>query len=146
MASARSGQTRKAPQPLAAGERPAALWVSIAVCAALAVAIVIGAITISDLSRHGGSLPGAIFLAAVFAALAHGMYRVRYWAVLAFESLLAFQMLVTSLALVVASTIVAALGCAASIALAGTLFWKLVAVMGRVQASDAAQRGPDEAQ
>jgi hypothetical protein len=136
VASARSGGTREAPRPLAAGERPATLWVSIAVCVALAVAIVIGALTINDLSRHGGSLPGAIFLAGVFATLAQGMYRVRYWAVLAFEALLAFQILVTALALVVASTIVAALACAASIALAGILFWKLVAVMGRVQASD----------
>lgn len=136
MASARSDRTRSAPRPLAPGERPAALWVSIVVCAAVAVAVLVGAATISDLSRHGGSLPGAIFLAGVFGALAQGMYRVRYWAVLAFESLLAFQILVTSLALVVASTIVAALGCAASIALAGVLFWKLVSVMARIQASD----------
>lgn len=131
-----TGHTRPAPQPLAPGERPPALWVSIAVCVVLAVAVLAGALTIHDLSRHGGSLPGAIFLAGVFAALAQGMYRSRYWAVLAFESLLAFQILVTSLALVVASTIVAALGCAASIALAGVLFWKLVSVMARIQAAD----------
>jgi hypothetical protein len=147
MASAHSDQTRPpserarpAPRPLAPGERPAALWVSIAVCVALAVAVLLGALTIHDLSRHGGSLPGAIFLVGVFAALANGMYRVRYGAVLAFESLLAFQIIVTSLALVVASTIVAALGCAASIALAGALFWKLIGVMGRIQATDPARR------
>jgi len=72
----------------------------------------------------------------VFAVLAQAMYRMRYWAVLAFEALLAFQIVVTSLALVVASTVVAAVGSAASIALAGILFWKLVSVMARVQASD----------
>lgn len=131
-----------APAPPAPGERPATLWVAIAVCAALAIAILAGALTIGDLSRHGGSLPGAIFLAGVFALLAQGMYRLRYWAVLAFEALLAFQILVTSLALVVASTIAAALACAGSIALAGFLFWKLVAVMGRVQAAERASRPP----
>ena len=140
MASAQSDRTRPAPQPLAPGERPRALWVSIAVCVALAVAILVGALTINDLSRHGGSLPGAIFLAGVFAVLAQGMFRVRYWAVLGFEALLAFQIVVTSLALVVASTLAAALGCVAAIALAGTLFWKLVSVMARIQASESQRR------
>jgi hypothetical protein len=147
MASAWDDRTRRerpAPTPLAPGERPRTLQVSIVVCAALAVAVLVGALTIGDLSKHGGSLPGAIFLAAVFAALALGMYRVRYWAVLAFEALLAFQIIVTSLALVVASTIAAALACTASIALAGTLFWKLVSVIGRIQASDRRRAGDDE--
>jgi hypothetical protein len=62
------------------------------------------------------------------------MYRRSYWAVLGFEALLAFQILVTSLALVVASTITAAALCLISILLGGWLFWKLVRVMGRIQA------------
>lgn len=95
-----------------------------------------GVITIHDLRRHGGSVPGGLFLAFVLAALAVGMYQRRYWAVLGFEGLLAFQILVTSLALVVASTIVAAVVCALSIGLAGWLFWKLVRVMGRIQAGE----------
>jgi hypothetical protein len=140
VASAQSDRTRPAPQPLAPGERPRALWVSIAVCGALAVAILVGALNINDLSRHGGSLAGAIFLTGVFAVLAQGMFRVRYWAVLGFEALLAFQIVVTSLALVVASTLAAALGCVAAIALAGTLFWKLVSVMARIQASESQRR------
>jgi len=98
--------------------------------------VIAGAATIKDLSRHGGSLPGAALLAVVLALLAQGMYRRRYWAVLAFEALLAFQILVTSLALVVASTIAAAGACLLSIALGGWLFWKLVRVMGRIQAGE----------
>jgi hypothetical protein len=137
----RRATDRPAPTPLAPGERPPALLVSIAVCIVLAVTVLVGAITIHDLSRHGGSLAGAIFLAGVFAALAQGMYRTRYWAILSFEALLAFQILVTSLALVVASAITAALACAISIALAGILFWKLVSVIGRVQAADSVRQG-----
>jgi hypothetical protein len=135
-----SGHTPPEPQPLRPGERPRTLLVSIAVCVVLAVAILLGAFTIRDLSRHGGSVPGAIFLAGVFSSLALGMYRVRYWAVVGFEALLAFQVIVTSLALVVASTITAALICVASISLAGTLFWKLVRVIARVQATEHAAR------
>jgi hypothetical protein len=120
--------------PLAEGERPAALSVAIAVSALLAIGVIAGALSVHDLSKHGGSLPGAVFLAAVLCALGVGMYRRRYWAVLGFEALLAFQVIVTSLALVVASTVKAALLCAVAIALGGLLFWKLVRVMGRIEA------------
>jgi hypothetical protein len=58
--------------------------------------------------------------------------------VLGFEALLAFQIIVTSLALVVASTIAAAAICAVGIGLGGWLFWKLIRVMGRIQAGERA--------
>ncbi len=130
----RDEQARAALRPLAPGERPPALIAAIVLSAALAAAIIVGALTIHDLASRGGSLPGAIFLAGVFLALAGGMYRRRYGAVLGFEALLAFQIIVTSLALVVASTIRAAVVCAVAIGLGGWLFWKLVGVMSRLQA------------
>jgi hypothetical protein len=132
----RAQLARDALRPLAPGERPPALRVAIAVCVALAIAVVAGAATVHDLSRHGGSLPGAALLAVVFVLLAQGMYRQRYWAVLSFEALLAFQIIVTSLALVVASTLLAAGVCLVSVGLGGWLFWKLVRVMGRIQAGE----------
>jgi hypothetical protein len=122
-------------EPLREGERPPALLVAIAVCTLLAIAVIVGAATIHDLSRRGGSLAGGVFLTIVLLLLAQGMSRRRYWAVLSFEALLAFQILVTSLALVVASTLLAAAICLLSIGLGGWLFWKLVRVMGRMQAS-----------
>jgi hypothetical protein len=121
-------------EPLREGERPPALLVAIAVCTLLAIVVIVGAATIHDLSRRGGSLAGGVFLTIVLLLLAQGMYRRRYWAVLSFEALLAFQILVTSLALVVASTLLAAAICLLSIGLGGWLFWKLVRVMGRMQA------------
>lgn len=121
-------------KPLAEGEWPVALVVAIAVALLLAVAVAASLASIHSLQRHGGSVYGAVFLALVLLALAGGMYRKRYWAVLSFEALLAFQIIVTSLALVVATTVVAAALCLLSIALGGWLFWKLVRVMGRLQA------------
>jgi hypothetical protein len=132
----REDEARAALAPLGEDERPAPLLVAVIVCVLVALAVIVGGLTIHDLSRRGGSLPGAIVLAGVFLALAHGMYRRRYWAVLGFEALLAFQVLVTSLALVVASTITAAAVCLVSICLGGWLFWKLVRVMGRIQAGE----------
>lgn len=134
--SEREAQARAALEPLGAHERPPALLIAVAVCALLALGVLVGGLTIHDLASHGGSLPGAIFLAAVLAALAQGMYRRRYMAVLGFEALLAFQIIVTSLALVVASTIKAALFCVVAVGLGGWLFWKLVRVMGRIQAAE----------
>jgi hypothetical protein len=137
-----SAQARAALQPLAPQERPRPLLVAIAVCALLAIAVLVGALTVHDLSRRGGSLPGAIFLAAILALLAQGMYRRRYFAVLGFEALLAFQILVTSLALVVASTLLAAAVCLLGIGLGGWLFWKLIRVMGRIQAGERRDLAP----
>jgi hypothetical protein len=132
----REAEARTAPEPLREGEWPRPLVAAIVVAVLLAVAVLVGAASVHDLSSHGGSLPGAVFLAAVLLALASGMYRRRYWAVLSFEGLLAFQIIVTSLALVVASTLQAAAVCVLSIGLGGWLFWKLVRVMGRIQAQD----------
>jgi hypothetical protein len=123
-------------EPLHAGERPTPLLVAVAVCAVLALAVTVSAVTVRDLSRHGGSLPGALFIAALLIALARGMYHTRYWAVLGFQALLAFQIIVTALALVVASGWAAAAGCLASVALGGWLFWKLVRVLSRIAARD----------
>lgn len=125
---------RAALEPLGEHERPAALLVAVAACALLAIGVIVGAVTVHDLSRRGGSLPAGLFLAAVLAGLAQGMYRHRYWAVLGFEALLAFQIIVTSLALIVASTIKAAAICTVAIGLGSWLFWKLVRIMGRLQA------------
>jgi hypothetical protein len=130
----REQQARAALTPLGENERPVALRIAIALALVLAIGVLAGATSIKELSRHGGSVPGAIFLALVLGSLALGMYRRRYWAVLGFEALMAFQVLVTSLALVVASTIQAAVLCLLSIGLGGWLFWKLVGVMGRIQA------------
>lgn len=137
MASANSPQLL----PLDPDERPRALLAAVAVASLLALGVLIGALSVHDLSRHGGSLPAGVFIAGVLLALANGMYRRRYWAVLSFEALLAFQIIVTSLALIVAETLLAAAICVVSIGLGGWLFWKLVRVMGRIQATEQQARG-----
>lgn len=130
-------------QPLGPNERPIALRLAVVVAVVLALGVCVSLATVHDLSRHGGSLPGGLFLAGVLLLLGWGMYEQRYWAVLGFQALLAFQIIVTSLALIVADALLAAGLCALSIGLGGWLFWKLVRVMGRIQAGD--QRPPSGA-
>jgi hypothetical protein len=141
MPPARAGGIREidvadALQPLGEHERPTPLLVAIVVAMAIAIGVCVSVATVHDLSRHGGSLPGGLFLAGALFLLAWGMYQRRYWAVLGFEALLAFQIIVTSLALIVAETLLAAALCTLSIGLAGWLFWKLVRVMSRIQAGE----------
>lgn len=131
---ARDAQLRAALTPLGEHERPVTLSVAVAVAALLAVGVLAGALTIHDLRSRGGSLPGGVFIALVLAGLAVGMYRRRYWAVLGFEALLAFQITLSSLALVAATSLLTVAVCLLSIGLGGWLFWKLVRVMGRLQA------------
>jgi hypothetical protein len=131
-------------QPLDKDKPPRALRVAMAVAALLAIGVAVGVLTIHDLRRHGGSVPGGVFIALVLAGLAAGMYRRRYWAVLGFEALLAFQIVIASLALVTASTIAATALCVASIGLGGWLFWGLVRVMGRMQAGERSGRDADQ--
>jgi ABC-type nickel/cobalt efflux system permease component RcnA len=64
------------------------------------------------------------------------MYLRRYWAVLGFEAILTFQIIATCLAMVLAETLLAAGACVLAIGLGGWLFWKLVRVMGRIQAGE----------
>ncbi len=133
------GRERPAPaplEPLDEGERPPALLAAIGVSVVLAVAVLVGGLTVHDLSRHGGSLPGAIFIAAILTFLALGMYRRRYMAVLGFQALLTFQIIATSLALLLASSILTAVFCLVAIVLGGWLFWKLIRIMGRIQAGE----------
>jgi hypothetical protein len=136
MSSARDERARAALEPLGPTERPPALLIAVGLAGLLAVAVLVGGLTIHDLSSRGGSLPGAILLSAILAALALGMYRRRYLAVLGFEALLALQIILTSLALIIAASLLAAGEYVIALGLGGWLFWKLVRVMGRIQASE----------
>lgn len=136
MSGDRERQARAQLQPLGEHERPLPLLIAVAVAAIVGIGVLVGAFTAKELTRHGGSAPGGIFIAAAFFTLAVNMYRRRHWAVLGFEALLAFQVIATSLALVVARTWLAAGLCLIAIVLGGALFWKLVRVMGRIQAGE----------
>jgi hypothetical protein len=120
--------------PLPPGERTTALVVAVVVAVVLAIGVVVGALTTDDLREKGGAVPFGIFIAVVLAFCAWGMWHTRYWAVLAFDAFMWFHVIVASLALVVASSWAAAALCVAVVALAGTMAWKLIRVMARIQA------------
>jgi hypothetical protein len=69
-----------------------------------------------------------------------GMWLKRYWAVLGFQALLGITIAFAGLSLLVASNAAAIVLCLAIIGLGGWLFWKLVRVMGRLQAPRTSRR------
>jgi hypothetical protein len=128
----RAAEARAQLVPLAEDERPGAVTVAAVVSLLLGILVVVGYATGARVGGEG-SLPGALFLCAIFLVAAWGMWRVRYWAVLGFEALLAFQLVIAALSLMVASNWWAALLCVALIVFGGWLFWKLIRAMARIQ-------------
>jgi hypothetical protein len=128
---------REALEPLAEGERPAAVTVG-AVVASVIAAVFWGsaAVALFTDTEVGGSEPDVAplaFFAAIMTLMAWGMWRARYWAVLGFQALLALIMLAAGLGLVGVQTVLQAIGTTLLLAGAGTLFYFMVKALARIQ-------------
>jgi hypothetical protein len=119
--------------PLAEGERPKAVTVGAVIATLMAVSTVVLFAAGVDVQGSNARAPGTIVYAVLMGAVATGMWRARYWAVLGFQTLLAFAIVIWSLLLVKAESVWGALLAVAVIAAAGTMFWFLVKAMARIQ-------------
>jgi hypothetical protein len=130
---ARNAAARATLTPLAPGERPLPLLVAIALTALAGGSQLI--LFLIGVRVHGHKVPpSSLILFVVLLACAVGMWRLWYQAVLAFMVLLALVICAFALLLVEASNL---LGVAVGLAIVvggGWLFWKLVRVLGRLQA------------
>ena len=130
----RDEAARAALEPLAPGERPRAVTVAAILAALLGAANVALLAAGWEVEGGGQSVAGVLIFAGLMAAAAIGMWRCRYWAVLGFEALLAITLCIAALSLLVASNVAAVVLCVAILGPTGWLFWKLIRVMGRLQA------------
>ena len=117
------------------------LVVASVAAALLAVANLVGLAAGLHVEGRRPSAFGVVLFAALMLAAAWGMWNRRYWAILGFEALLGITLIIAALSLLVASNVAAVVLCVAILALGGWLFWKLVRVMGRLQAP---QRRPQD--
>ena len=129
----RNAAVRATLTPLAPGERPAALKIAIAVALLLALANLVAFALGADVPGSGSRTGGLLFVAVMLLA-AWGMWQRRYWAVLGFATLMALITVAFSLLLLIASNVLAVVICLAFAGSSGWLFWKLIRVMGRLQA------------
>ena len=131
---------RDALVPLREGERPLAVTIGAITSTVLFLAAVAGWL-LWDVLRDD-TRPAVISLllfAGVVGAMAYGMWRVRYWAVLGFQAVLLFSILGSGLGAVQATRILLALGNVVVLAAAATLFFFMVKALARIQMLE---RGP----
>jgi hypothetical protein len=130
----RNAQLRAGLTPLAPGERPPALVAAAVLAALLGVANLVALLGGLDVRGQEPSAVGVLAFCAVMFVAAGGLWLARYWAVLGFEVILGLIAVFFSLFLLRASNLLAVMICVPIILGAGWLFWKLVRVMGRLQA------------
>jgi hypothetical protein len=144
-AEARDQAARDALEPLAEGERPTVVTVGAVISTLVAAIFWVSAVValVADVEVNGAEqrpLPIALF-AAVVTAMAYGMWRARYWAVLGFQAFLVLIMLSAALGLVSVTTVLQAAGTTLLLALSGTLFYFMVKALARIQMPQ--RRPPD---
>jgi hypothetical protein len=130
----RNAEVRAQLAPLQPGERPTALVVATLVAVLLGTANLVALLAGVEVQGEQPSTLGVLLFCAVMYLAAVGLWMARYWAVLGFEVLLGLIVLVFSLFLLRASNLLAVAVCIPIIVVAGWLFWKLIRVMGRIQA------------
>lgn len=130
---AKNAAVRAQLEPLEPGERPTAVTVGAVVAGVLALGnIVLYAFGV-EVSGEKPSVSGIAGPTLIMAACAWGMWRAKYWAVLGMEALLGLLIIIFALLLATAENLQSVLIALAVIVSAGTLFWKLVKGMARIQ-------------
>jgi hypothetical protein len=133
----RNVAAREKLEPLAPGERP-----RIVIVGAIVSALIAGVFWVSTvLAATGhdtvrGAHPSAFAIgvvAVLISAMAWGMWRAKYWAVMGFQAFLALTMLSATLGLIQVETILEAVGTVLVLAIAGTLFYLMIKAMARIQ-------------
>jgi hypothetical protein len=121
--------------PLAPGERPWPLRIAVVVALLIAVGNVVQA-AVGTKVKVGGThtgVGGSLIFSAVMVVCAAGMWQLRYWATLGFQALLGIVIIAFVFVALTANDILRLIIALAVIVAAGTLFWKLVRVLSRLQ-------------
>lgn len=130
---ARNAAARAKLDPLPEGERPRAVTVAAIVAAVSGVANLTLWLAGAEV---GGEQPSvfAMVFSAVLLVTAWGLWRARYWAVLAFEALLGITLVTVAVPVAIgASVLQATVFVAVVLVPGGALFWFLVKAMARIQ-------------
>ena len=126
----RDEAARASLEPLAPGERPKAVTVAAVVAAVLGLLLIVQVIAVDDADLEPRAL--LLFAAVMFLAAA-GMWKAQYWAVLGFEFFLGLTLVFAAVSVMFAANLLAVAYALVILGLTGTLFWKLVRAMARLQ-------------
>jgi len=131
---AQNAAARATLEPLAPGERPWPLQLAVAVAALAALINLVAYLAGAKLHGSQVSASELVPFVAVALILAIGMWRCSAAALLLFMALLAIVIMLFSLFLIEASNLLGVIVPLLFIGGGGFLFWKLVRVLGRIQA------------
>lgn len=130
----RNQAAREALEPLAEGERPLVVTIGAVVSSLVALSIVIGYAAGVEVNGQTPKLTQVLAPALIMGAMAWGMWRARYWAVLGFQLVLVFLIFSAVYGLAVqASTLGQFAGTTGLLVVAGALFYFMVKAMARIQ-------------
>jgi hypothetical protein len=132
----RNAEARAKLVPLRQGERPTVVTVAAVITGALVVLNIAMAIGGYEIQGKKPAIGGVVVFTVLLAAMAWGLWRARYWAVLGMEALLGITMMLFGLALPFASNLRAVLVSVAVLVPSGILFWFLIKAMARIQMPD----------
>ena len=140
----RNAEARAGLEPLGEGERPGAVTAAAVVSAVLATANL--TLLLSGWTTTGGTarpITGIVF-AVLLTAAAVALWRSVYFAVVMFEAFLGVTIVFAALSIIVSSNLLGFLLPLVIIIGGGTLFWKLIRAMGRIQATAHAAHGESQ--
>jgi hypothetical protein len=124
---------REALEPLHEDERPAVVTVGSVISGVVAASTLIAYVTGATVNGERPPLLQVLPPAVLMGVMSYGMWKARYWAVLAFQAILAIFILMATLGLVVAGSVVQVVGTLILIGAAGALFYFMVKAMARIQ-------------
>ena len=137
---AKNRAAREALEPLGEEERPTVVTVGAVISAVVAVSIMIGYAAGVEVRGEQPNVVQALAPAVIFAVMAWGMWKARYWAVLGFQTVMVLTLISASLLLVGATRWEQAVVDVILIAGCGTLFYLNIKAMARIQMPERAPR------
>ena len=133
-AEVRNQAVRAELEPLAEGQRPTVVTVSAILAALVALSVVVTYAAGVKVNGQAPKLAGVLGPALIMGILAWGMWGVRYWAVICFQAVLVFLIFAGVYSLLVIATSLGGFAVTIGLlAVCGTLFWKMVKAMARIQ-------------
>lgn len=136
---AKNQAAREELEPLAEGERPGIVTVGAVISALISLSIIIAWLAGAEVQIGDSGVeerPNAFQVfppAILFAVMAAGMWRSRYWAVLGFEAIMAIIMVGSFITLVAATSVFKAVSAGGVLIGAGLMFWFTVKALARIQ-------------
>ena len=129
----RNAEARANLKPLEPGERPLAVTIGAVVTVITATVNIALYAAGEKIQGTRPAIVGILFFTALMYAMAWGLWKARYWAVLGLEGLIGILLVIFSLFLLRASSLSDVLISFAILVPCGALFWFLIKAMARIQ-------------